>query len=63
VLVLSSRSLTPGELAELFEFLRIPSISADPERSEYIRAAADWIVGLVRRAGGEAAVGGPSSTH
>jgi acetylornithine deacetylase/succinyl-diaminopimelate desuccinylase-like protein len=56
VLVLSSRSLTPGELAELFEFLRIPSISADPERSEYIRAAADWIVGLVRRAGGEAAV-------
>ena len=54
--MLSECSLTSAELAELSDFLRIPSISADPARSEDIAAAADWIVGLVHRAGGEAAV-------
>ena len=48
--------LDPGRLAELFELLRIPSVSADPERLADVRAAADWIVELVRAAGGEAAI-------
>lgn len=52
----TNTSLDPGQLAELFQFLRIPSVSADPDRIADVRAAADWIVDLVRAAGGEAAI-------
>ena len=54
--MLTHGSLAPGELAELCDFLRIPSVSADPDRIDDVRAAADWIVDLVRNAGGEAVV-------
>jgi acetylornithine deacetylase/succinyl-diaminopimelate desuccinylase-like protein len=48
--------LASDALAELSEFLRIPSVSADPARIDDLRAAADWIVQLVRGGGGEATV-------
>jgi acetylornithine deacetylase/succinyl-diaminopimelate desuccinylase-like protein len=54
--VLKEASLTTRELDELFEFLRIPSISADPSRAGDVRAAADWLVALIRAGGGEAAI-------
>ncbi|MBA2332986.1 MAG: M20/M25/M40 family metallo-hydrolase [Actinobacteria bacterium] len=41
-------------LQELSELLRIPSISADPERQADVRAAAEWVVAKIRAAGGEA---------
>jgi acetylornithine deacetylase/succinyl-diaminopimelate desuccinylase-like protein len=41
-------------LEELSEFLRIPSISADPERAGDVRRAAEWIADFLERAGGEA---------
>jgi acetylornithine deacetylase/succinyl-diaminopimelate desuccinylase-like protein len=41
---------------ELAELIRIPSVSADPERAEDVRAAAEWLAEFVRRAGGEAEV-------
>ena len=39
---------------ELAEFLRIPSISADPARAGDVLAAGDWVCGFIRDAGGEA---------
>ena len=39
-------------LAELDEFLRIPSISADDAFTADIVAAAEWVCGFVRGAGG-----------
>jgi acetylornithine deacetylase/succinyl-diaminopimelate desuccinylase-like protein len=50
----SNASLDAAQLAELCELLRIPSISADPERLDDVRAAGEWIVELVRAAGGSA---------
>ena len=41
-------------LDELSEFLRIESISADPERKDDVRRAAEWVRDFVRAAGGEA---------
>jgi acetylornithine deacetylase/succinyl-diaminopimelate desuccinylase-like protein len=43
-------------LEELAELLRIPSLSADPERAEDVRRAAEWVTGFLRDAGGEAEV-------
>ena len=43
-------------LDELFEFLRIPSVSADPAHSADVRRAAEWVCEFVRGAGGEAGV-------
>jgi acetylornithine deacetylase/succinyl-diaminopimelate desuccinylase-like protein len=40
-------------LDELFEFLRIPSVSADPAHSDDVRRAGEWVCGFLRRAGGE----------
>jgi acetylornithine deacetylase/succinyl-diaminopimelate desuccinylase-like protein len=39
---------------ELAEFLRIPSISADPAHSEDVRRAGEWVCGFLHAAGGEA---------
>src|SRR5579864_6428717 len=39
---------------ELAEFLRIPSISADPAHLGDVRRAGEWVCDLVRGAGGEA---------
>jgi acetylornithine deacetylase/succinyl-diaminopimelate desuccinylase-like protein len=38
---------------ELREFLRIPSVSADPARAGEVRTAAEWVCSFVRGAGGE----------
>ena len=44
-----------GELlAELAEWIAIPSVSADPARAGDVVRAGDWLVGKVREAGGEA---------
>ena len=55
-MALKAASLTARELDELFEFLRIPSISADPTHAGDVRAAADWLVALVGAEGGEASI-------
>jgi acetylornithine deacetylase/succinyl-diaminopimelate desuccinylase-like protein len=39
---------------ELAEFLRIPSISADPEHKDDVRRAAGWVAEFISRMGGEA---------
>jgi acetylornithine deacetylase/succinyl-diaminopimelate desuccinylase-like protein len=46
--------LDPAWLEELSELLRIESVSADPERKDEVRRAAEWVRDFVRRAGGEA---------
>ncbi|HEY7604152.1 MAG TPA: M20/M25/M40 family metallo-hydrolase [Gaiellaceae bacterium] len=45
--------LDPAWLAELSEWLRIPSISADPAHQADVRAAGEWLCSFVRAAGGE----------
>jgi acetylornithine deacetylase/succinyl-diaminopimelate desuccinylase-like protein len=39
---------------ELAEFLRIPSVSADPAHAADVRAAGEWVCNFLRTAGGEA---------
>jgi acetylornithine deacetylase/succinyl-diaminopimelate desuccinylase-like protein len=39
---------------ELSELLRIPSVSADPERVDDVRRAAEWVATFIDRAGGSA---------
>jgi acetylornithine deacetylase/succinyl-diaminopimelate desuccinylase-like protein len=46
--------IDPAWLEELSEWLRIPSISADPARSGDVRAAGEWACSFVRAAGGTA---------
>jgi acetylornithine deacetylase/succinyl-diaminopimelate desuccinylase-like protein len=41
-------------LEELFELLRIPSVSADPEHAADVRHAGEWVRDFIRAAGGEA---------
>ena len=42
-------------LAELYDLLRIPSVSADPNHADDVRRAGEWVRDLVRSAkGGEA---------
>ena len=41
-------------MEELSEFLRIQSISADSDRKDDVRRAAEWVAEAVRRTGGEA---------
>ena len=41
-------------MEELSELLRIPSISADPERKDDVRRAAGWVAEFIDRMGGEA---------
>jgi acetylornithine deacetylase/succinyl-diaminopimelate desuccinylase-like protein len=44
----------PAWLDELSEWLRIPSVSADPARTGDVRAAGTWLVDFIRRGGGTA---------
>jgi acetylornithine deacetylase/succinyl-diaminopimelate desuccinylase-like protein len=44
----------PDWFDELAEFLRIPSVSADPAHQADVRRAGDWVCALIRGAGGEA---------
>jgi acetylornithine deacetylase/succinyl-diaminopimelate desuccinylase-like protein len=46
--------LDPAWLAELSEWLRIPSVSADAARAGDVRAAGEWLCEFVRGAGGKA---------
>src|SRR5438132_1919093 len=39
---------------ELAEFLRIPSISADPAHAGHVAEAGEWVCNFIREAGGEA---------
>jgi acetylornithine deacetylase/succinyl-diaminopimelate desuccinylase-like protein len=41
-------------LDEVFEWLRIPSVSADPAHADDVRAAGQWVCDYVRAAGGSA---------
>jgi acetylornithine deacetylase/succinyl-diaminopimelate desuccinylase-like protein len=43
----------PTWLKELSEWLRIPSVSADPAHAPDVRAAGEWLCAFVRAAGGE----------
>ena len=43
-------------LDELFEWLRIPSVSADPAHADDVHRAGEWVAEFVRRAGGEAEI-------
>jgi acetylornithine deacetylase/succinyl-diaminopimelate desuccinylase-like protein len=43
----------PEWFDELAEFLRIPSVSADPAHAGDVRRAAEWVCDLIRGAGGE----------
>jgi acetylornithine deacetylase/succinyl-diaminopimelate desuccinylase-like protein len=45
-----------ASLSELAEFLRIPSVSADPAQAADVRRAAEWVATFVQRLGGEAEV-------
>src|SRR3954452_21987718 len=38
-------------LADLVEWLRIPSVSADPDRADDVRRSADWLATALRRTG------------
>ena len=46
--------LDPAWLEELSQFLRIESVSADPEHAGDVRRAAEWVRDFVRNAGGDA---------
>ena len=43
-------------LSELTEFLRIPSVSADPAHADDVRRAAEWVAERVVRLGGKAGI-------
>jgi acetylornithine deacetylase/succinyl-diaminopimelate desuccinylase-like protein len=40
-------------LAELFELLRLPSISADPAYAGSVRQTAEWVAASLRNAGAD----------
>jgi acetylornithine deacetylase/succinyl-diaminopimelate desuccinylase-like protein len=50
-------------LEELSEWLRIPSVSADPAHADDVRRAGEWVCEFVRAAGGEAGLVETSAPH
>ncbi len=46
----------PAWLDELFEWIRIPSVSADPAHAADVRDAGEWLCEFVRKAGGDASL-------
>ena len=57
------REHTDEHLAGLDEFLRIPSVSADPQRRSDVRRAAHWIADELTRIGAEHATITDTSSH
>jgi acetylornithine deacetylase/succinyl-diaminopimelate desuccinylase-like protein len=55
--------IDPAWLAELTEWLRIPSVSADPARADDVRRAGEWVCDFVRGAGGEAELVSTAGPH
>jgi acetylornithine deacetylase/succinyl-diaminopimelate desuccinylase-like protein len=59
--------MTGGQAAEergledLLEWLRIPSVSADPAHEDDVVRAADWVAAYVKRLGGTVELTGPAS--
>ncbi len=51
-----SDELDPAWLEELSDWLRIPSVSADPAHADDVRRAGEWVCEFVRGAGGEASL-------
>jgi acetylornithine deacetylase/succinyl-diaminopimelate desuccinylase-like protein len=51
---LDSAAVDQAWLDELSEFLRIPSVSADPAHADDVERAGEWVCDFVRGAGGEA---------
>src|SRR5690348_10107809 len=49
-----SAAVDQAWLDELSEFLRIPSVSADPLHDAHVREAGEWVRDFIRRSGGEA---------
>ncbi len=49
-----NRPVDPAWLAELSDWLRIPSVSADPAHAGDVRASGEWLCEFVEGAGGEA---------
>jgi acetylornithine deacetylase/succinyl-diaminopimelate desuccinylase-like protein len=47
-------TLDQAWLDELSEFLRIPSVSADPAHQDDLERAAEWLAAKIKRGGGEA---------
>ncbi len=43
-----------AQRSELAEFIRIPSLSADPAHREDVKRAGEWVCEFIRRAGGSA---------
>lgn len=54
--------LDPAWLDELSDWLRIPSVSADPAHADDVRRAGEWVCAFVRAAGGECELV-PTDTH
>jgi acetylornithine deacetylase/succinyl-diaminopimelate desuccinylase-like protein len=52
--VRTAASPDPAWLEELYEWLRIPSISADASHADDVRRAGEWLREFVRSSGGEA---------
>ncbi|MFT4038865.1 MAG: dipeptidase [Thermomicrobiales bacterium] len=50
-------------LTELFELLRIPSMSADPAHAEDVRAAADWLAASLTAIGAQNVAVMPTAGH
>lgn len=50
----ADRQPDPAWLEELSEWLRIPSVSADPAHADDVRRAGEWVCDFVRGAGGSA---------
>jgi len=55
--------IDPAWLEELSEWLRIPSVSADPAHADDVRRAGEWVCAFVRGAGGEAELVPTESPH
>src|SRR5947209_15718702 len=53
---MSTARTTDALLEELFEFLRIPSISSGDGDAAELRRGAEWVCARIRDAGGEAEV-------
>jgi acetylornithine deacetylase/succinyl-diaminopimelate desuccinylase-like protein len=52
----SATTPDPAWLEELYEWLRIPSISADPSHADDVQRAGAWLRDFVQAAGGEAEI-------